>query len=67
MKNDKEMAESKEKRKISGKHSTGNTAKKRQAGVTASNSISAATQKTKAGSGRGLANEGTIVSYDEER
>jgi len=67
MKNDKEMVESNKKRKISGNNSTGNTTKKRQAGVIDSNLTSTATAKTKARAGRGLANEGTIVSYEEER
>ena len=31
------------------------------------NTIQSAVNKTKPKSGRGLANEGTIVSYDEER
>lgn len=31
------------------------------------NTIESAVNKTKAKSGRGLSNEGTIVSYDEER
>jgi len=57
----------KSKKKNSGSESNaaGNTTKKNK--VSFNDASLNAVEKTKPRSGRGLANEGTIVSYDEER
>ncbi|MEP7143146.1 MAG: hypothetical protein ABI707_09765 [Ferruginibacter sp.] len=69
MKNDKAaMPQSKKKQTVSGSNAIGNSAKKSKSGVVAgSDSTPNPIQKTRARAGRGLANEGTIVSYNEER
>ena len=66
MKNDKAATPGSKEKKNPGSRTAGNTNKSRS-GITSSDSTPAVTEKTKARSGRGLANEGTIVSYDEER
>ena len=59
------MPKSKEKNSSSGSNAGGNSTKKNK--VTFNDATLNAVEKTKPRSGRGLANEGTIVSYDEER
>ncbi|MEO5890026.1 MAG: hypothetical protein ABIQ31_07205 [Ferruginibacter sp.] len=59
MKNDKGMPKSNEK--------SSSTGKKSKSGVVETKSNPTASETAKARSGRGLANEGTVVSYEEER
>lgn len=68
MKNDKsEAPKVKDKEGTTGSKSLENKFKKHKSRLANSNSIISAIEQTKATSGRGLADEGTIVSYDEER
>jgi hypothetical protein len=69
MKNDKKavLPGLREKKGIPENISNKNSAKKSKNGVVDSSVIASAVGKTKAKSGGGLANEGTVVSYDEER
>lgn len=65
MKNDKVVRASKEKKIGAGS----NPENKFKAGknTSTSDSITSVIEQTKARTGTGLANEGTIISYDEER
>ena len=66
MKNNKSvMPKLKEKKSGAGSNPE-NKFKKNKSGAT-TNSTTSVIEQTKAKSGRGLANEGTVVSYDEER
>ena len=69
MKNEKKasLPGLKEKKSTPENISNKNSAKKSKNGVVDSSVIASAVGKTKAKSGGGLANEGTVVSYDEER
>lgn len=66
MKKEKDvLPKSKEKTNLSVNKATGKS--KKNEGVTDSDPGSSATGRAKPKAGRGLANEGTIVSYEEER
>jgi hypothetical protein len=69
MKNDKTTKpESKDKKNIPTSNPVKNGNKKGKNGIANIGSIiTSAVEKTKPRTGRGLADEGTIVSYDEER
>ena len=65
MKNEKVINTESKKKSLPGSNPV-NKFKKNKSGVS-TKSIASAVKQTKATAGRGLANEGTIVSYDEER
>ena len=69
MKKEKNSPVSKEKKSVPGSDPENKLKKGTKSATAASvdNIITPATAKVKAKSGRGLANEGTAVSYDEER
>ena len=69
MKNEKKVTHTGLKEKKGGSENITNkrNTKKGKNGVLDSNVVTSAVGKTKARSGSGLANEGTVVSYDEER
>jgi hypothetical protein len=68
MKNKKsETPASKDKKNTTESNSIENKIKKHKSGLSNLDIINSAIGQTKAISGRGLANEGTVVSYDEER
>ncbi|MEJ7589329.1 MAG: hypothetical protein WKI04_17370 [Ferruginibacter sp.] len=68
MKNDKAtISKATDKKKTSLSKATATNSKKGGSAITDGNSTVNASQTKKARAGRGLANEGTIVSYEEQR
>jgi hypothetical protein len=67
MKNDKLKATAKGKKKSSGKNAAVNSGQQSSAGAPDTIAAPGASEIKKARAGRGLANEGTIVSYEEQR
>lgn len=65
MKNEKVIKTENKKKSVPGSDPV-NKFKKSKSGVSA-NSVTSVIKQTKATAGRGLANEGTVASYDEER
>ena len=67
MKNDKVKATAKDKKKGSGKSASVNSGQKSSAGAPDTIAAPGASEVKKARAGRGLANEGTITSYEDQR
>ena len=67
MKTNKVTATTKDNKKSSGKNATANNGRRSSAGATDTIAAAGASENKKARAGRGLANEGTITSYEEER